>query len=86
MFFLCAISTTNAKRIVKIIIILWSSLSIKYETKESEIEAEIAPKETKRKVKKTNKKMVRQIRAPKGLIPKIIPNEVATPLPPLNPA
>ena len=48
--------------------------------------AVIAPRETNLKEIKINKKNPRQIKAPRGLIPKTIPREVATPLPPLNPA
>jgi hypothetical protein len=44
----------------------------------------IAPNETNRDRMNTIRKMSKQIKAAKGLIPKTIPKDVATPLPPLK--
>ena len=44
----------------------------------------MAPSDTYRDVRKTNKKSARQTAAAGGLMPMTIPKEVATPFPPLN--
>lgn len=49
-------------------------------------EVQIAPSDTKRDRRNTIKKMSKQINAANGLIPKTMPNDVATPFPPLKSA
>ena len=63
---------------------LFVTLKLNIKTKGKEIEAIIAPNETKLKIIKTIKKINTHVPAAGGCIPIITPKDVATPLPPLK--